>query len=180
MLERVADERVALAERHAVAEHHPQQGNHRHENQAVHHRREDVLAPHQSAVEKYQPRRGHHQHQRRAGEHPGIVAVVDDRHDAGGGRLLQLRRDRRARRGFGGKRRSAEAGRQCEQETSQDDRFGETGDWNHAACLSGAGNNVNTSQHFDNFCRKFANKCSTEGAASIVNDASRHLPQETR
>ncbi len=79
ILQRVAEEGVALAERHAVAEDHPQHRHHRHQHQAVHHGGQHVLAPHQAAVEQDQPRRGHHQHQRGTDQHPGVVAGVDGR-----------------------------------------------------------------------------------------------------
>ena len=70
----VADERRAFAERQAVADHGPQHGDHRHQDEAVHHGAEHVLAPHQAAVKQRQAGAGHHQDQRGADQHPGVVA----------------------------------------------------------------------------------------------------------
>jgi hypothetical protein len=78
ILEWIPEKRVSLPESQAVAVHHPYRRNHRHQDQALHHGAEDVFAPHQSAIEKNQTRRRHHQHQRGAGEHPGVIAHVDD------------------------------------------------------------------------------------------------------
>jgi len=64
-------------ERQAVTEHHPERRHECHENQAVHHRGEDVLAAHQPAVKQNQSWRRHHQHQRGTHQHPRIIAVVD-------------------------------------------------------------------------------------------------------
>jgi hypothetical protein len=51
----------------------------------MHHRAEDVLAPHQAAVKQGKSRSGHEQYERATGQHPGVVAG-----DLGGlGGLLQ-------------------------------------------------------------------------------------------
>ena len=70
----VADERVARAEHQAVAAHRPQQGDHRHHGEALHHGAEHVLLAHQPAVEQSQAGTRHHQHQRGADQHPGVIA----------------------------------------------------------------------------------------------------------
>ena len=48
--------------------------DHRHQDEAVHHGAEHVLAPHQAAVEQRQAGTGHHEDQRGADQHPGVVA----------------------------------------------------------------------------------------------------------
>ena len=68
---------VAGVEGQAVADDRPDDADDRHQDEALHHRGQHVLAAHQAAVEQRQSRPGHHQHQRRAGEHPGGVAGVD-------------------------------------------------------------------------------------------------------
>ena len=65
--------RIAFVKDQAVAEECPQNGNHRHQNKALHHGGQHILLPHQSAVEKRQARACHHQNQGRAHQHPGVI-----------------------------------------------------------------------------------------------------------
>ncbi len=57
----IAEEGRAFAEREAVADDGPQHADDGHQDEAVHHGAEDVLAADQAAVEKRQARAGHHQ-----------------------------------------------------------------------------------------------------------------------
>ena len=61
-----ADEWVAVVERQAVADDRPDDADDGHQDEALHHRRQDVLAADQAAVEQRQARAGHHQHQARS------------------------------------------------------------------------------------------------------------------
>jgi hypothetical protein len=88
--EGVSDKGVAGCEGHAVAEYHPEGRHQSHQDQAVHHRRQHVLAANQAAIKKDQAGRGHHQDQRRADEHPGVVASIDLARDLmAGSQLLE-------------------------------------------------------------------------------------------
>src|SRR5579863_64198 len=69
-----ADERYAFAEDEAVADQSPDHGDQTHQQEAVHHGGEHVLAPDEAAVEKGEPGTGHQQHQGRARQHPGVIA----------------------------------------------------------------------------------------------------------
>ena len=69
-----ADDRTVSAKRQAVAHQGPQNGNHRHEHEALHHDGQHVFAAYQAAIEKGQARAGHEQNQRGAYQHPGIVS----------------------------------------------------------------------------------------------------------
>ena len=65
---------VAFGEREAVTDDRPQNGDDRHQAEALHHGGEDVLAAHQAAVEQREAGSGHHQDQGGADQHPGVVA----------------------------------------------------------------------------------------------------------
>ena len=66
-------ERIPFAEGHAVPDREPDHRHHGHQDEAVHHGRQNVFAPDESAVKQRQPRPGHHQDQRRAHQHPRVV-----------------------------------------------------------------------------------------------------------
>ena len=65
---------LPVREHQAVAADRPEQGDHRHHGEALHHGAEHVLLAHQAAVEQSQAGARHHQHQRGADQHPGVVA----------------------------------------------------------------------------------------------------------
>ena len=73
----VADVVVALAEREAVADQHPQHADCACGDHALHQHRQDVLRANEATVEESEPRQGHEQHERGAREHPCRVARVE-------------------------------------------------------------------------------------------------------
>ncbi len=77
-----ADEPVARRESQAVADDHPQHGHQTGDGEALHQRGEHVFLAHHAAIEQRQTGNGHHQHQRGGGQHPGVVAGVNE-----GGRI---------------------------------------------------------------------------------------------
>ena len=77
--ERVADQPVvAVAEREAEADHHPQHRDDAERDDALEHRGDDVLEADHAAVEERQAGR-HQEDERRGGQHPGDVARIDRR-----------------------------------------------------------------------------------------------------
>ncbi len=68
-----ANEAMPLAKGQAVSDQGPQDGDHRHHGETLHHRAQNILLAHQAAIEQRQPRPRHEQHQRRAHQHPGVV-----------------------------------------------------------------------------------------------------------
>ncbi len=68
-----------VAERHAVAEEHPQDADRAHADEAHHHHVENALGPDHATVEEGETG-GHQQHQSGGGENPGGVAGVDFKH----------------------------------------------------------------------------------------------------
>ncbi len=80
-----ADEPIARRERQAVADDHPQHGHQTGDGEALHQRGEHVFLAHHAAIEQRQTGNGHHQHQRGGGQHPGVVAGVDEGGRIGGG-----------------------------------------------------------------------------------------------
>ena len=65
-----------LAKGHRIAADHPQHGDDRHGDEAVHHCSEDVLGPNQAPIKEGQTR-DHQKDQGRRGQHPGGDTVID-------------------------------------------------------------------------------------------------------
>ncbi len=105
-------------EGHRVADSDPDDADHRHGGEAVHHRAQDVLGPDEAAVEHRQAR-DHQQHEGRGRQHPGRGAGVDRRlvrrdhgrrrrdadHDRADEGEQQRRRRHRRPEPYGGSRR---------------------------------------------------------------------------
>ena len=92
------------AEREAEPDHHPDDADDGQPEEAVHDRRQDVLAPNEPAVEEGQPGE-HDHHEGRRGEHPGGVARID-RSAVGGRGGGRERGQQQANRGGRGQRAS--------------------------------------------------------------------------
>ena len=94
-----ADETPAVdvrPEREAEPDQDPDDADDREPEEAVHDRRENVLAPHEPAVEEGEPRQ-HHHHKGGGHQQPGGVATVRDRRVLGRGGDARHCRDKSAR-----------------------------------------------------------------------------------
>ncbi len=73
---KAAEEWCPRVKRQAVADDGPHDAHHRHQDEALHHRGQNVLAAHQAAIKERESGSGHHEHERGAGEHPRRVAAA--------------------------------------------------------------------------------------------------------
>jgi len=69
--------RATIAEGQAVADQHPDDGDHGRNRKALHEHRQHVATAHQPAVEQGEPRQGHEEHKRGRAEQPRGITAVD-------------------------------------------------------------------------------------------------------
>ena len=72
----IAEIGVLAMEGQRIAEHEPQHGDQAGDDEALHHRRQDVLLAHHAGIEQRQAGNGHHQHEGGRDQHPGGMAGV--------------------------------------------------------------------------------------------------------